>query len=33
MPGADFIVVNLEGADPNGENKSIEECVAICKEV
>lgn len=33
MPGADFIVVNLIGADPNGEDKSIEECVEICKEV
>ncbi|MGE4353747.1 MAG: acetyl-CoA decarbonylase/synthase complex subunit delta [Oscillospiraceae bacterium] len=33
MPGADFVVVNLEGADPNGENKSIEACVSICKEV
>jgi acetyl-CoA decarbonylase/synthase complex subunit delta len=33
MPGADFIAIGLEGADPNGENKSVEECVAICKEV
>ncbi|MCI8417218.1 MAG: acetyl-CoA decarbonylase/synthase complex subunit delta [Lachnospiraceae bacterium] len=33
MPGADFVVLRLEGADPNGENKSVEECVAIAKEV
>lgn len=31
--GADFIALSLEGADPNGQNKSIEDCVAICKEV
>ena len=31
-PGADFIAIALEGADPNGEDKSVEECVAICKE-
>jgi len=33
MPGADFVVLRFEGADPNGENKSVEECVAIAKEV
>lgn len=33
MPGADFVVLTLEGADPNGEDKSVEECVAIAKEV
>ncbi|MBQ4040216.1 MAG: acetyl-CoA decarbonylase/synthase complex subunit delta [Oscillospiraceae bacterium] len=33
MPGADFVVFTLEGADPNGENKSVEECVAAAKEV
>ena len=33
MPGADFVVLHFEGADPNGENKSVEECVAIAKEV
>ena len=33
MPGADFVVLSLEGADPNGENKSVEDCVAIAKEV
>lgn len=33
MPGADFVVLSLEGADPNGEDKSVEECVALAKEV
>lgn len=33
MPGADFIAIKLEGADPNGLDKSVEECVAICKEI
>ena len=33
MPGADFVVLTLEGADPNGENKPVEDCVAIAKEV
>lgn len=33
MPGADFVVLRFEGADPNGANKSVEECVAIAKEV
>ncbi|MDR2110054.1 MAG: acetyl-CoA decarbonylase/synthase complex subunit delta [Spirochaetaceae bacterium] len=33
MPGADFISLVLESADPNGLNKSIEDCVALCKEV
>ena len=32
MPGADFVVL-FEGADPNGENRSVEDCVAIAKEV
>ncbi len=32
MPGADFLAINLEGADPNGENKSVDECVAVVKE-
>jgi acetyl-CoA decarbonylase/synthase complex subunit delta len=30
--GADFISLVLEGADPNGNNRSIEECVALCRE-
>ena len=33
MPGASFLALNLEGADPNGENKSVEECVEIAKSV
>lgn len=33
MDGASFIALNLEGADPNGENKSTEECVEIAKAV
>jgi acetyl-CoA decarbonylase/synthase complex subunit delta len=30
--GADFVSLSLEGADPNGKDKSIEDCVALCKE-
>jgi acetyl-CoA decarbonylase/synthase complex subunit delta len=30
--GASFVCLALEGADPNGQNKSIEDCVAICRE-
>ena len=33
MPGADFVCLKLEGADPNGEDKSIEECMKAVKEV
>ena len=33
MAGASFIALNFEGADPNGENKSVEECVEIAKAV
>ena len=33
IEGASFICLHLEGADPNGENKSVEECVAIAKSV
>lgn len=33
MPGADFVTLRFVGADPNGEDKSVEECVAIAKEV
>ena len=33
MPGASFLALNLEGADPNGENKSAEECVEVAKAV
>ena len=33
MPGGDFVVLALNGADPNGDNRPVEECVAIAKEV
>ena len=33
MPGADFVVLALDGADPNGEDRPVEECVTIAKEV
>jgi acetyl-CoA decarbonylase/synthase complex subunit delta len=31
MPGADFVSLVLESADPNGKNNSVENCVAFCK--
>ena len=33
MEGADFVCLRLEGGDPNGANKSVEELIAIVKEV
>lgn len=33
MPGADFLVIKLEGAHPDGANKSVEECAALVKEI
>lgn len=33
MEGADFVCLRLEGGDPNGANKSVEELVAFAKEV
>jgi acetyl-CoA decarbonylase/synthase complex subunit delta len=33
MPGAGFVSLILESADPNGADKSVEECVALCKAV
>jgi len=33
MPGADFLVLCLDSAHPNNEDKSIEECAALVKEV
>ncbi|MDR1949568.1 MAG: acetyl-CoA decarbonylase/synthase complex subunit delta [Spirochaetaceae bacterium] len=33
MPGVDFVSVVLESADPNGQNNSVENCVALCKAV
>jgi acetyl-CoA decarbonylase/synthase complex subunit delta len=32
MPGADFVTLVLESADPNGADTSIEDCVALCKQ-
>ncbi|GHV83155.1 acetyl-CoA synthase subunit delta [Spirochaetia bacterium] len=32
-PGVSFISLYLESADPNGDNKSIEDCVKLAKEV
>ena len=33
MPGADFVCLKLEGADPNGADKTTEECMKAVKEV
>ena len=33
MEGADFVALVLEGGDPNGVNKSVEELIAVVKEV
>lgn len=33
MEGADFVALILEGGDPNGVNKSVEELIAVVKEV
>lgn len=33
MPQVSFIVLHLEGADPNGENRSVASCVELAKEV
>ncbi len=33
MPGADFVALVLESADPNGENKSVEDLANVAKEV
>ena len=33
MPGADFIALNFESADPNGADRSVEDCVADAKAV
>lgn len=32
MPGADFICMHFEGADPGGENRPTADCVAMVKE-
>ncbi|MDO5546347.1 MAG: acetyl-CoA decarbonylase/synthase complex subunit delta [Eubacteriales bacterium] len=33
MPGADFLCLHFESADPNGENRSVADCVADAKAV
>lgn len=33
MPGASFLCLKLESADPNGKDASIEDCAATCKAV
>ena len=33
MVGADFVALILEGGDPNGVNKSVDELIAVVKEV
>jgi acetyl-CoA decarbonylase/synthase complex subunit delta len=33
MPGADFVCLSLESADPNGLNRSVKDCTALCGEV
>ena len=33
LPEADFLAIKLEGADPNGEDKSVEDCVELCKAI
>lgn len=33
IPGADFLALHFESADPNGVNRSVEECVADAKAV
>lgn len=33
MEGADFVALILEGGDPNGVNKSVEELIAVVKDV
>ncbi|MDO5399353.1 MAG: acetyl-CoA decarbonylase/synthase complex subunit delta [Eubacteriales bacterium] len=33
MPGADFLALHFESADPNGANRSVEDCVADAKAV
>ena len=33
MEGADFVALILEGGDPNGVNKSVDELIAVVKDV
>ncbi len=32
LKGADFVCLRFEGADPGGQNRPVEECVALAKE-
>ena len=33
LPGVDFVSIRFESADPNGADMSVEDCVALAKEV
>ena len=33
IPGVSFVVLHLKGADPNGKNRPVEECVALAESV
>ena len=33
IPGADFIAFSLDAADPNGEDRSVDECAEECRQV
>ena len=33
MPGADFLCLVLDSADPNGKDASVESCVSLCESV
>lgn len=33
VPGAEFVCLEFDGADPNGEDKGVEDCVALAKAV
>lgn len=33
MPGASFLCLRFDGADPNGQNRPVEECAALAKAV
>ena len=33
MPGADFLVLSLDSAHPNNDDRAVEECAALVKEV
>ncbi len=33
IPGVDFVAFSLDAADPNGEDRSVEECAEECRQV